>query len=457
MERLFSTDLVEGSKKHVDFLTTLHSLGVTLSPITTESLRRYLDLWLPLVQSVQRPRLLDEGAARRNDNGDRTKLLIPPPDVAWLWHCHRLAPSKYEAYVAGRFGVVLEASPPFAVQSSSSSSSSGDSCWVDADAQATRDLWDIRYPDRPFFLPEGPCRGSSPQLTSQQCCEVLHGYDLVASTLGQATFLWQVSRPQFYDEDFLRQGVERYHKFLMLSNFAGNDGVLVPTYQVRKSVAIIVALRRAPCFAAAHRLPPRLQPGRSTWCGTPTFYLRSSCTTEIASRFVGTSSFTTIRWAGEIGRPAPSSTGPLRPPRHCGAASTAKTNRTSVTVPCTAGSRLRTFTTLRRGVQQRAVRLQKTGPQRHTVQRWRKRGAPRPPGGKSHRTGRNGRPYRRTQHCPRASRFSSPPCRLHGAGTTLTGTRTHPALGTRSAETLRTGGGTTRSRRRRGGRSPTSD
>jgi Glycine-rich domain-containing protein-like len=254
MERLFSTDLVEGAKKHVDFLTTLHSLGVTLSPITTESLHRYLDLWLPLVQSVQSPRLLDEGAARRNENGGSIAP-IPPPDVAWLWHCHRLAPSKYEAYVVGRFGVVLEASPPFAVQSLSSGKSS-----VDADAQAaTRDLWHTRYPDRPFFLPEETCRGSSPQLTAQQCREALHGYDLVASTVSQATFLWQVSRPQFYDESFLRQGVERYHKFLMLSNLTGSGSILVPTYQVLQQSswhcdALLVSLTLTLCHHDCYRV-----------------------------------------------------------------------------------------------------------------------------------------------------------------------------------------------------------
>jgi Glycine-rich domain-containing protein-like len=151
--------------------------------------------------------------------------------VAWLWHCHRLAPSKYEAYVTRRFGLVIEASPPFAVQQPAPTDNCGDS-EVDYDARVTRQMWHARYPDRPFFLPVETRRGSS-DLTSQECRGALHGYDLLASTVSQATFLWQVSRPQYFDEAFLRQGVERYHKFLKLATFTGKDGVLVPTYQVQ--------------------------------------------------------------------------------------------------------------------------------------------------------------------------------------------------------------------------------
>ena len=31
--------------------------------------------------------------------------LYPPPDIAWLWHCHRLAPKLYVEYVFKHSGI----------------------------------------------------------------------------------------------------------------------------------------------------------------------------------------------------------------------------------------------------------------------------------------------------------------------------------------------------------------
>jgi hypothetical protein len=55
----------------------------------------------------------------------------------------------------------------------------------------------------------------------------------LAATKSQSGFLWQVSRSQFSDSDFLTQGVQRYKKFLKLASSTSENVVLVPTYQVR--------------------------------------------------------------------------------------------------------------------------------------------------------------------------------------------------------------------------------
>jgi Glycine-rich domain-containing protein-like len=220
----FSTDLVEASKKHVHFLTTLHKRGTTLSLPVSESLRRYVDLWLTFVFKCQKGGVFN-GA---NVGETPTCALVPPPDIAWLWHCHRLAPSEYEAYVRGRFGCLLEASPSFAVQT--------DDAADGRDEVVTRQKWNDEHPTEPFFLPKGAGSAiSSKQLSSSECCESLNGFDLLASMEAQTTFLWQVSRPQFRDDLFLLQGVERYYKFLKLSSLKGEDSILVPTYQVRQT------------------------------------------------------------------------------------------------------------------------------------------------------------------------------------------------------------------------------
>jgi hypothetical protein len=85
------SELIRLAMQHVDFLRKLHSMGVTLKQPCSESFRRYKDLWLPLIaKSYESERIV------RNQ-------LAPPPDIAWLWHCHRLAPAKYEEYIRQEF------------------------------------------------------------------------------------------------------------------------------------------------------------------------------------------------------------------------------------------------------------------------------------------------------------------------------------------------------------------
>lgn len=168
-------------------------------------MRRYQHLWLPLV--LQYPE----------------EQLIPPPDIAWLWHCHRLAPRNYAAYCKQAFaGVVLEANPPFTLQSS-------DYTQKASVAESTRLLWDQAYPNEAFFSNAGPAETKQSEAAPKLLC----GFDLLGSTARQATFLWQVSAERFDDDDFLEEGVENYAKFLQLKQKAtAKHIILVPTYQI---------------------------------------------------------------------------------------------------------------------------------------------------------------------------------------------------------------------------------
>jgi hypothetical protein len=90
IDNLFSVDLVEQAKKHIIFLCTLHKQGTTINikeELSEETLRRYLKFWLPFVA-----------------HHHYTDVpLIPPPDIVWFWHCHRLAPYRYAKYVQREF------------------------------------------------------------------------------------------------------------------------------------------------------------------------------------------------------------------------------------------------------------------------------------------------------------------------------------------------------------------
>jgi hypothetical protein len=208
---VFSSDLVRLSKQHVNFLRALHKSGITLSKPSDESVRRYSELWLPFVAKYPEHHL------------------IPPGDVAWLWHCHRLAPYKYLSYVRDRFftkddelsssdssSAFLDPSDPFEFQLEGPVSTKG---------IETIGLFKEMYPKENFFLGE--------------CCDVhssgtskLGGFNVVESCERQATFLWQVSQPKFSLDEFLRNGKANYEKFARLLGSPKKPTYIVPTYQI---------------------------------------------------------------------------------------------------------------------------------------------------------------------------------------------------------------------------------
>ena len=202
----FSVDLVQNALMHKWFLQRIHELGISLNQPSFLALQRYTNCWLPLV------------------NKYKDTPLIPPADVAWLWHCHRLAPKDYEEYVIERFGALLDASLPFTFQYA------GAEVIYSQVSLTTQDFWAKEFPDTTFFLDKNQVD------TNVHCHHDLHqkvmvgGFDLLGSTHRQATFLWQVSSPSFDDIDFLQQGVENYCRFLLLKPMAQRrHTILVPT------------------------------------------------------------------------------------------------------------------------------------------------------------------------------------------------------------------------------------
>lgn len=211
----FSVDLLSYAIKHKAFLRSVHEHGTTLATPSVESLRRYRDLWLPMV--YQNP----------------TIDLVPPVDVGWLWHCHRLAPFRYVSFLKNRFGTdcpILEARPPFAIQVTPRLVGGDDDNGGEL-ATATRTLWNELYPGESFHLSDPSIDSITRPGTVDS--SLLSGFDLLASTARQATFLWQVSGPRFADPEFLQDGVENYYKFLQLRKLASTtQQVIVPTYQI---------------------------------------------------------------------------------------------------------------------------------------------------------------------------------------------------------------------------------
>jgi Glycine-rich domain-containing protein-like len=229
---MFSCDLISNSKKHIQFLKDIHRFttvtfvsqdDITVPSVTAlESLRRYEELWLPLV------------VATNEQTVPVVTQLIPPPDVAWLWHCHRLAPQQYSKYCYTKFhkDIIIEANPPFAMANKQENDNEKQS--TTAIVNHTKSLWEQKYPNESFYLPYL----DSPSVTSNTSAGIdvsplVHGFDILDSAIRQITFLWQVSTERYTDDTFLYDGVQNYEKFLRLTNLAMEQNIiLIPTYQI---------------------------------------------------------------------------------------------------------------------------------------------------------------------------------------------------------------------------------
>ena len=252
--KIFSCDLVSEAKRHVHFLRRIHACGSSLGRPSEQSFHRYSELWLPLVAAHFRRRT--EGGVRTLDvklltvtSAGTDFLLIPPPDVAWLWHCHRLAPYRYIEHVQQRFSLeerqILEADAPFSLQTDPSEAKhhslfaswdegirDGVKCYhSQRDAEETRKLWGEMYPDDPFFLnSQKETTGTNMTEARNGCSGMLSGFNVLDSAERQSTFLWHFSGKQYSDEAFLRQGLQNYYKFLLLKSLkAAQQLILVPT------------------------------------------------------------------------------------------------------------------------------------------------------------------------------------------------------------------------------------
>ena len=248
----FSCDLVEEAKKHIAFLQTLHANSISINKPSRDTFRRYSELWLPL---VHRHSLDNSNAA---DAKSSCVGLIAPADIAWLWHCHRLAPYRYARHIQNLFFssngasscssidekvgtrtrneelVMLDPEHPFVVllkENTSSQNLTFQPQTHTAAAEYTEKLWTEMYPSEPFVLSsynKEECKD-----TSDSTSMLLSGFDVIESCQRQTTFLWQVSQEKFQQDSFLKEGVENYFKFIMLmKRNKDRPRFLVPTYQI---------------------------------------------------------------------------------------------------------------------------------------------------------------------------------------------------------------------------------
>jgi len=181
------------------------------SPALDCAVRRYKSGWIPLLNEL-------------SANADKGKVLdptelVPPVDVAWIWHVHRLNPNAYAEF-AEKHGINHEAFDGAFQQQSSSSEHS------DKRALATEQMWNkLHGKNISFFATTESCDAPN------SIQEDLPSSFLQGASARQGKFLWNFLTPDYKDQEFLQGTEGRYVRWLQLKQKNPQES-LVPSVPV---------------------------------------------------------------------------------------------------------------------------------------------------------------------------------------------------------------------------------
>lgn len=194
----FSVDLIKASLFHVDFLKEVNSLKFTPEQIT-RAVYRYEKLWLPFCIK----------------NNSVNKILFPPIDVAFVWHCHMLNPTSYANDCSRLYNRIID----YKLLSNTDRSK----------YQAyTKPIWESSLNCSFDYSNANNCINSKNKFLNFKS---KFEYDLVEASKRQSTFYYQVSLPHFRNEEFLTMSLDRYKKFLTLRKCCPEE-FIVPCYGI---------------------------------------------------------------------------------------------------------------------------------------------------------------------------------------------------------------------------------
>ncbi|VAH55372.1 unnamed protein product [Triticum turgidum subsp. durum] len=201
-------DLVPAALRHLEFLAAVdRRRWLYEGPLLHRAIRRYKACWLPLL-------------AKHNEAAVADEPLVVPLDCEWIWHCHRLNPTRYVKDCKRLYGRMLDSKN---VRSSIHAKSKDQS----------EKVWTELYPGEPFEL-----EYTSPSDDSVYVDDGTAGgisYDLISAVKRQSTFVYQVGTPNMHDRRFLEDALARYKGFLYLIKMNQEKGMnlfRVPTYDV---------------------------------------------------------------------------------------------------------------------------------------------------------------------------------------------------------------------------------
>ncbi|XP_027114744.1 uncharacterized protein [Coffea arabica] len=120
-----SVDLVAAARHNLGFLRLVDdSDWLHQKPSILESIRRYDQLWMPLISDLA--------------VGSTPPMVLPPLDVEWIWFCHTLNPVSYREYCKSRFSKLIGKAAIFDEENEEYA------------LNRCKEIWEYRYPSEPF-------------------------------------------------------------------------------------------------------------------------------------------------------------------------------------------------------------------------------------------------------------------------------------------------------------------
>jgi len=194
-----SFDLVQASINQIEFLEDVQALPQLFeSTYIEQAIYRYESLWIPLL-SISSESVKD--------------TLYPPIDVAWIWHCHLLCPTKY-AYDMKKLCAQILDHKLLSRENRSEKQ------------LRTTDVWEQNTNASFNFLSANAVDKHEFKKFKSQI-----SYNLMDASFRQADFFYNVSMPHFKNEKFLKLALDRYKKFLYLKQ-TYPECLVVPCYAI---------------------------------------------------------------------------------------------------------------------------------------------------------------------------------------------------------------------------------
>ena len=182
-------ELMQDVQEHLKFLKEIYEVSPELHQdhVMQNAIRRYETIWLPLVA--------------RNAQ----YALVPPQDVAWVWHVHMLCPSAYTSDCKALVGSIPD-------HTFTGDHELSRRLW----SSATTEPWSVMY-----------------NIISPYCSQISTKlkYDIRGASRRQRSFYYNVSLPHFSNPTFLQKALGRYKKFIKLKR-DNRHLFIVPVYDI---------------------------------------------------------------------------------------------------------------------------------------------------------------------------------------------------------------------------------
>lgn len=194
-------DLVAAARRNVAFLRNVaDSDWLHHSPNLHESIRRYDEVWMPLISDLT----VDTAPP---------PALVPPFDIEWVWFCHSLDPVHYREYCVSRFSKIVGKPAIFDGENE------------DYAYNRCREIWSSRYQNEPFE------NESDPESEDLDASDVQK--DLIDRVLKMRVLLSLFLEAYMSETLYLMAARRRYNKFLsLLVSSSDVCSCLVPTVDI---------------------------------------------------------------------------------------------------------------------------------------------------------------------------------------------------------------------------------